>query len=345
MDSNVCRCCSTPLAGNALTLWDGRTYCRDCVQAASPALHAAAVAGKPLCERLEPRQVSPWKYFRFVGGWLVISVLVLFGMPLGLGVVLGNVPLEILLLALGFFGCAGLIFLGLPALLNAVIHRRSLPREISIADGVLTIVTPHKTERVPLASCKWLVGGTAADEICLYTGLRRGVMIQTPEAQFAIGHEPGNLDRWRSFLLLAELPRSRQLGCLWWFMLTVLGLTIGAALGAALGQIAAPALNQPMVKWSLAVLGAIDGVIAALMYASCTSEGAEAARKRMHPALIGLTFMAIGLKVGIGGNWHMALIGSGLNGVLGLVIAGFCRSRIRAAEDEDELAIARDAIR
>lgn len=119
--------------------------------------------------------------------------------------------------------------------------------------------------------------------------------------------------------------------------MTVLGLAAGVGVGWCLGQIAARVLNNPLIEWTLPILGGIDGVVTALLYLGCTSEGMVAARKRVHPALIGLTFMVLGLKVGIGGNWPTALVGSVLNGIVGFVVGWTCQLRIRAAEMEDPL--------
>jgi hypothetical protein len=146
-------------------------------------------------------------------------------------------------------------------------------------------------------------------------------------------------------LQLSRVREAQQIGCLWWLGMTVLGLVVGAAAGWCLGQLGARLFNNPFMVWTFPILGGIDGIASAILLLGCTSEGEEAARQRLHPALIGLTFMVLGLKVGVGGNWPMALVGSALNGMIGFLVAWICMLRIRAAELNDELDRARNLVR
>jgi hypothetical protein len=325
------------IGDEAVQLWDGRIYCHDCVRKASPQLCALALSGEALRDVVEPRHVTAWQFIRRFGMWYSITVLVMLGIPLGLAAALGNVPIEGFLLALGFFGGFGLLFLSAQGLLGAFTHRRGLPREVSVVGGTVMIKSPNKVETVPLEKCRWSFGHTAGDPLCMFTGLRQGIVLQTPEAQLAIGHEEASLENWKSFLQLCRLPQARQVGCLWWLGMTVLGLAAGVGAGWCLGQIGARLLNNPLMEWTLPILGGIDGIVSALLYLGCKSDGAKAARNRVNPILIGLTFMVLGLKVGIGGNWPTALVGSVLNGILGFVVGWNCQLQIRAAEMEDEL--------
>jgi hypothetical protein len=150
LSNQTCPVCSVRLGNGSISLWDGRDYCADCVRRASSDLYAMALAGESLSDVIEPRHVGAWKFIRYIGKWYLIAVLVFFGIPLGMGVAFGNMPIEGLLLGLGFVGVFGLLFLGAQGLLGAFVHRRGLPREITVASGTVTITTPRKVETLAL---------------------------------------------------------------------------------------------------------------------------------------------------------------------------------------------------
>ena len=137
---------------------------------------------------------------------------------------------------LGFISAFGTVYLSLQAALRRP-DRRSLPRTISLADGELRIVTPKEEKRIKIADCKWYSGSTAADQTCMFTGLRRGVVIQTPEEQIAVGHAAGMLPHWQHFLTLARLKQNPPRGCLRLLVIAILGMAAGIILGLGIGVV------------------------------------------------------------------------------------------------------------
>ena len=92
-----------------------------------------------------------------------------------------------LVAVLVFFGGGGMVFLTLQAFLGAFAHRWRLPRMLSVENGRFRVVTPKEDKSVKLTDCKWYLGDPSVDQLAMFTGLRRGVVIQTPEEPFACG--------------------------------------------------------------------------------------------------------------------------------------------------------------
>ena len=116
------------------------------------------------------------------------------------------------------------------------------------------------------------------------------------------------------------------------------GMIVGLLAGSGIGYVVSIATNNNEWTPALGFLGVIEGAAVAVIYATCTLDAAKAARKRLHPALIGLTFFVFGAKFGAVGGLPGALVCGGLNAVFGASVAWFCRTKIRAAELEREFA-------
>lgn len=277
-------------------------------------------------------------YVSFLGKWYLVAVMLIFGLPFGLLFLAGGADIWALVFVLAFFGGGGMIFLSLQSILGVVVLRSRLPRKVAVEDGQLLIATPKDEKSVPITDCKWHFGSTAADQPCMFTNLRRSVVIQTPESQIAIGHDHEMLDHWRAFLSLTRIPDNPPSGCLRLIASAGAGMIVGIVAGCALGYVVSMVTNNNMWTAALGFMGVIEGAVVALIYETCTSEGAMAARKRLHPALVGLAFFVIGMKCGVIGGLPGAFICGSINSVFGVLVAWFCRAKIQATEMERELA-------
>ena len=333
-----CPYCSYPVSGESVTLWDARTYCRKCVEEVSPALYDFATTGGQLHDSLDRNDIGAHHYISFIGKWYLVAVMLIFGLPFGLLFLAGKADVLGLVFVLAFFGGGGMIFLSLQSLLGVVVLRSRLPRKLAVENGQLIIATPKDEKSVPITDCKWYFGSTATDQPCMFTRLRRGVVIQTPESQIGVGHDHDMLEHWRAFLSLTRISENPPRGCLRLIGIAGTGMILGLLVGSGIGYIVSIITNNNVWTPALGFMGVIEGAAVALIYASCTSDGAVAARKRLHPALVGLAFFVIGIKFGVIGGLPGALVCGTINSVFGALVAWFCRATINAAEMEHELA-------
>lgn len=304
----------------------------------SPELYGFALNGSRLEETVSRQDVGAFRFITYVGRWYLFAVSLVFGLPFGLLVLAGKVDIWGPVVVIAFFGGVGIVLLILKSAVGIVAVRSRLPRTISVREGKLCIATPKENKYIELTNCKWYSGSTAADELCMFSGLRRGIVIQTPETQIACGHSAEMLDHWRNFLMLARIPENPPRGCLRIFVIGSVGMIFGILIGAGLGHIVSIFTKDE--KWTLALgfMGVIEGAVVALIYATCTSEGVAAARKRLHPTLIGLAFFVIGMKFGAVGGLSSAFVCGSINAVFGALVAWLCRVKIRALEMEGKFA-------
>jgi hypothetical protein len=120
-------------------------------------------------------------------------------------------------------------------------------------------------------------------------------------------------------------------------IMAVIGLIAGAAAGTGIGYILALATGNPLWTPGCGVLGAIEGPIAAVMVGFAT-HATNQTRIHFHPAVVAMGFFAVGVKGGLVGGWRSALLCGAINACVGASIALWCRARIRAREQERELA-------
>jgi len=324
------------VSGKPVTLWGGQTYCRKCVEEVSPALYDFVTTGGELQDILDQNDVSAIQYMSLVGKWLLVGIMLFFVLPMGLGVLAGKADIWEPIFALAFSGGIGTILLSLKSFLGVAALRKRLPRKVTVKNGQLVITTPKKQKSVPLSDCKWYFGSTLADAPCMFTRLRQGVVIQTPENSISCGHSQDMLAHWRAFLSLTRIPKNPPHGCLWFITAAGAGMIIGLLVGTGIGCILSIITNNN--KWisALGFIGFLQGPVVALIYRSCTSEDAAAARKI--PALLGFVFFVIGMKFGVGAGLTGALICGCINAMLGVFVGWRCRAKINASEMERKCA-------
>jgi hypothetical protein len=239
---------------------------------------------------------------------------------------------------IGFLGAFALVFFGLQAILGHFAFRSRLPREVGIRDGKLSISTRGKTTELDLNRCQWHEGGTLVDNVEMFTSLRRGVVLYTPQGAIAIGHEAGSADRWRAFLSLTDMNVRRPQGCLRLLWLTIVGIVIGTLVGLLFGSLAALITGQSAWQGMLALMGAIDG-FGVIIYAAANASYSESDRTRLHPLLMGLSFAVLGASVGGIAGLRGILACASLNLLYGLCLGWMSRRKIR--REEEQLASAR----
>ena len=332
-----CPYCSHPVSGEPVTLWDGRTYCRQCIEEVSPALYDFAAGGGELYDILDRDDVRWGHFMSLLGKWYLGLVMLLFGLPFSLAILAGKGDIWALVFVLVFFGGGGMILLSLQALIGVRVHRSRLPRRITLQNGQLVISAPKGEKNVTITDCRWFFGGTSVDQPSMFTQLRRSVVIQTPEEQIACGYCEDMLPHWHAFLSLARIPERPHHGCLRLIGIAGVGMILGLPIGIGIGFLVSAITKNHVWPATLGFMGLIEGATVALMYAGCTSEGAVAARKRFHPALAGIVFSAIGMKFGFIAGLPGAITCGSINGLFGVLIGWFCRAKIDAAEMEREL--------
>jgi len=335
MSNDLCSHCSGRLDDQAVTLWDAQHYCRSCVEKIAPQW-LVGLPSDELADVLDPKQVHGWHFIAYMWPRFMAVVLVIAALPWTIGIAQNGVDgLLVGLVVVGALGAFAFAFLGLQAMIGHFSFRWQLPRKVAVSNGKLNVSWRNKKEEYDLAGCKWYEGSTIVDNVEMFSQLRRGIVLQLPQGNVGIGHLPDTLDQWRAFLTLSRVPIRRPIGCLRMIGVAIVGLLGGAVIGVALGFIVAGLLQKPMWQLALGFQGGIDGLAAAMLYLTATSEHAAAARKRLHPLLLGGIFGLIGAKVGIFAGWPAALSCAAANGVIGLGLGWLCRRRIQ----QEELAL------
>jgi len=312
-------------------LWDGRKYCRRCVEEVSPDLYRLAVRGAPLEETVAREDVRAINFLAWGSKPVLLIMWLIFVVPFALAVLAGQAELLLLVAVAVVVSGFVILILSLQSVVGVYKFRSYLPRTVSIRHGELCIVTPEWSATFKLTDCRWYVGNADVDNLCMFSGLRRGVVIQTPEAPVACGHSAAALEHWSAFLTLAQIPQHPPHGCLPMIAFAVVGALVGGFLGAAVGYAAAAFTNNANWPLALGLLGLLEGAVVALLYANCTAEGPLATRRRLHPLLGATIFFVAALKFGVGG-WTNALVCGGVNAVLGALVFWHCRTRLDAAE-------------
>ena len=334
----LCPYCSCPVSGDSITLWDGRAYCRKCVLNVSPELCELAAGGAPLEETLGRGDISALRCIAYIGKWHLVFVAIIFGLPFGLLVIAGKENVSTLIGVLLFFGGGGIAMFSLMAAIAAVIHRRRLPRHLSVERGEFKIAAPGESKSFKLDDCRWYFGSTANDRFAMFTRLKRGVVIKTPEAEYACGYAPEMLAHWRSFLTVARIEQQMFSGCFYALAIVLAGAAGGLATGTGLGYLAAFITNNGLWKAALGLMGVIDGSAAALIYLTCTSEDFDVAYKRQNPSLLAASFLMIGLMFVFLVGFPGVLICAMLNAAIGATVGWLCSRKITVAQLKHELA-------
>lgn len=64
-----CASCANHASEEFVTMWDGRVYCRRCVDTLSPALYAFAFSGAALEDTVNHDDVRTRYFLTYVGNW------------------------------------------------------------------------------------------------------------------------------------------------------------------------------------------------------------------------------------------------------------------------------------
>lgn len=214
-DSTDCRRCGVWLdRENALPLFDGYSYCRDCVTNVSPQL-ADWAASHSVLEDLKPFRFGRalWSATCMTTLLAVIITLGYFAINL-IAAVAGAVHGQWMNVLLGgaiMFGAswAFVAIVGYPYVLGFNFFK--LPRSVRISDGRLSI-DPPGDQAWDLADIRWAEGAGTYDQIeGICWPRRQGIMIfpHTDKEQRRLGYlvatDPENKELWHSFLRLADV--------------------------------------------------------------------------------------------------------------------------------------------
>jgi len=307
------------------------------VENASPKLLEIVSSGGRLEDMVSPEDVRAWTYLSYVGKPVLLVIGLVFGLPLAIAIWSGDAnTIQLIAALLLLFGGGFVLLLSLQAWVTASQHRSRLPRTVKVEAGQLEIAAPERTETAELKDCTWYYGKTFVDEVCLYSGLRQGVVIHTPETTIGCGHSPEVLECWQAFLTLARVPQNPPLGCLRGFAITMAGVGVGLFAGIAIGALVWTFTRHPAAVFAIGFLGFLDGGFATGVYCSATSEGWRAARKRLSPMVLGLAFAVVGANFGNIFGIPGLIIFAIANGGIGVIVGWACRTRIRAAQLDRE---------
>jgi hypothetical protein len=332
MTAETCDQCSRPEAAHSLVRWNGRAYCRRCTERAQRESNTFIEADHPLEETIERNQVS---YFRFLSKtaplYLLVG-LVLFGYPLTMLTLgrLQDVDAQLLYFCLALFGLLGVVLFVLFGLIGVPVHRSGLPRTIKVRGADLVVTGPRRETSVPLSECRWSFG-KFADELYLFTGRTGGVTIHTPTKPVVCGYTSNWAEQWVLFLRLAEVPRQSTVGCARRFQqlaLVILGGIIGTALGTVIGWPLVLFPVDPMLRFGLGFMGAIDGLAAVGIYVTCEEGNPREAKSRLHPAMLAASFGLVGMMCGRGLGLLTVALAAVLNALIGYALGVACRRRI-----------------
>jgi len=267
-----------------------------------------------------------------IGQWYIILISMVFGIPFGLLFLLGKVTVGNVVLLLVFFYIVGLLFLLLQSGAGAMRVRSTLPRVVTISNGQLEIAENGKKQCIELTRCTWYFGSTSADELCMYTGLRSGIVIQTPEQAIAIGHAEENLVPWRHFLATARIDEISHWDSLLWLGVTAVGMLSGFIMGSLAGCLASAIMNHHAWTALLAMVGVVEGSVIALLYALCACNKTTVARALLFSPLLTPFCFFLGVLACLSGDWTLALFCGVANATFGGSSAWFWQNRARSQE-------------
>ena len=210
-----CANCNVALPlSDSVRLWDGKDYCRSCVEAQLPGL-AAHVASQQRLEDSAPQEVVD-DFKRPILTYILFGLL--FGIPFGIVGHLESGPLGLrtgFFFAMGISACAAAI--QIPGFIWTA--RRYAPT-VSVENGVVTVKRKAYGEhRYPLGSVQWSLGKSKRDSMLRYTMIKKVdvVLLEVPTrflgftvvVRVACGWSEDMRSRWIAFLTLANFTRSK----------------------------------------------------------------------------------------------------------------------------------------
>ena len=332
MKQAACPYCGETISDEAVTLWDDRRYCRCCVEEVSPDLYEFAVDGGQLVDVVEKSDVRSLLFLINFGKMYLVFTFLFCFLFWGLLALIGIGKEEDLLspwTLFAVFGGGGLILILLKSLILNFIKRFHFPRMISFEKGHLTVRYASQQKHFPLEKCKWYVGSTIlSDLICLNTGLRQGIVFQTPEGLFACGQSPETLKHWCAFLTLTRTSRLPVPRSVFYIPFGSLGMVVGTLTGFSIGHVVAMMTEQERWIPGLLLLGAIDSLVIAVLYIYRNRFACED-DSRPFPAIVwALLFCVLGSIVGLIGDIPGAFFTGSLNAVIGLYAASGIQTQI-----------------
>ncbi|MCA9022158.1 MAG: hypothetical protein KDA74_18545, partial [Planctomycetaceae bacterium] len=175
--------------------------------------------------------------------------------------------------------------------------------------------------------------------ICLFTGLQRGIIIQTSDRLIACGHSPGMLNHWLAFLILARVPQLPAPRSLNYIPYGIQGLIIGVPMGYVLGYVVAMMTDQERWIPGLLLLGAMDSLIIAVLYIY-RNRFASQDDSRPFPVMFwALLFSVLGAMIGLIWEINGAILTGSLNALIGLYAASGIHSRIPELTKEASIEV------
>ncbi|WP_299460967.1 hypothetical protein [uncultured Gimesia sp.] len=335
----VCPSCKEPILGEAVRLWNGRRFCRSCVESVSPELFEFARSGGQLVDVVQVSDVRSLLFLVNFGKMFLVFTFLFCFLFWGLLALIGIGNEEDLLspwTLFAVFGGGGLILILLKSLILNLIKRFHFPRMISFKTGHLIVRYASQQKHFPLEKCKWYVGSTIlSDLICLSTDLRQGIVFQTPEGLFACGHSPETLKHWYAFLILARIPHVPAPRSLLYIPYGSLGMVVGTLAGFGIGHVVAMITSQERWIPGFVLLGEFEGAIIASMYVYYSRYSSRNAYQRFQPVIWGLLFFVFGAITGLIEGESGALVVGSLNGVIGAIVAWYCCTQISDLRSEE----------
>ena len=333
IDGSFCQVCGRNLPAEGATLWDERTYCVECVQAACPALSDLIAAGGPLEETLAPEAIqtrhfarSAWKRFLVVG--------VVFTVPFFPSMIIKGEIAMLFLWTAAVALAVGTMFAIVTAG-AAASHKREVPRTVSVEDGEFRVTTRGKPKAYDIRDCQWQVGSTQYDPlVCHFAGVKAGIVVRTPDGFVACGLTPEHLALWTAFFRLTRLPEFAVPGYLPILGAWTFGLGLGGVIGIGIGSTTAFLTDVPSWKAVGGFIGAIDGALAGTLYRSCDASGIKNARSTSHPATVALIYLIVGLKFTRGMDATTRVVCGIVNVIIGILVGRACQKTLHFVEDQ-----------
>lgn len=214
-----CHACDATLEPeNTVRLWDGRDYCRSCVEAACPGLSDYAASHETLEETEEwTPAANIWWNFKIsvvvlLLGGIFVTALVVSEPEIGITISGALIFFSIVWLLGEFLFIVGELWLG-----------KGLRETIRVHGGQVTITAPHRRKPLEysLARCRWHVGkgfskglGVAPSGPRLVLKFPTGFLGLRAFGHYStFGSTPEMLGIWRGFLALAGIEPLRPP---WW---------------------------------------------------------------------------------------------------------------------------------
>lgn len=332
-----CRHCSQPLDAESLTLWDGESYCRACVQRESPELYGYARLGGQLEETIDQQDLDVGHALGFHVATLVTTLLLIgavFGIAaFGLRIQFGSANWRVAVVA----GVASLGLVSLPPTLLALrwflLQHRRLPRTVRIAAGHIEVELPGRRIVEPLTACSWSAGAFPMDPLAPFlmsTRWRQCVTMVLPTVGVTCGSVPEVGQRWQAFLRLARPRPQSKHGALRRLPFYAAGLVAGLFAGAGAGYVVASLTGQPLHMLAFILVGVCEGGFLSMGYVRAAYLCPLPAYRAHSPLPLAAVFAVIGCGLGLLAGPSAAVACGATQAAIGLLMGWLSRRRIRA---------------